>query len=61
MRHFCLIITFANRLDPNQNVGPDLNLGSLTLIFMDVLLKDCFEKARNKNTSFSQVCPVKLI
>ena len=41
----CLLITFANSLDPDQdqqqNVGPDLDRHSLTLI---VCLKEIFEK-----------------
>ena len=33
-RIYCLLLTFANSLDPDQdrqNVGPDLDLNSLTL------------------------------
>ena len=40
----CLLITFTNSLDPNQdqqNVGPDLDPNCLTLI---VFLKEFFEK-----------------
>ena len=40
----CLLINFANSLDPDhdrQNVDPDLNSNCLTLI---EFLKDCLEK-----------------
>ena len=58
--HFCrLLITFANSLDPDQyrqNISPDLNPNSLTLI---VLLKELlFKKSAvdNKNMKIYPAC-----
>ena len=47
----CLLLTFANSLDPDQHwrsVGPELNPNSLTLT---VNLKDFFEKSADENKS----------
>ena len=50
----CLLITFANSLDPDQvrqNVGPDLDPNCLTLM---VFLKEFFEKInfeKNRQTT----------
>ena len=47
----CLLITFANSLDPDQdrlNVGPDLVPNGLTLI---MVLKEFFEKVNFQKKS----------
>ena len=50
-----LLITFENRLDPDQdrqNVGPDLDPNRLTLIVLlkDFFKKDHFEKCQQTTT-----------
>ena len=56
----CLLITFTNSLDPDQdqqNVGPDLDPSCLTLI---VFLKEFFEKVNFEKVSRRQQKPEKL-
>ena len=38
-----LLIAFTNSLDPDQNVGPDLDVNGLTLLFLKAL------NLKNKN------------